>query len=203
MRWRSPVACIPKTDELWPLFDEACRNAPQWLAQSVWDIAERFTHAAFTTHGLGVEPDGFRYAGAIKRKIDCNGVYKLFDEGFWWPLLDGKRLAIVSGHAETLAARVMDAELVHATGGGEVTWSVATALTCPPVSEPKRSHWPWMRAELVATEWDLLLCAAGSLSAILCEHARRAGRQALDIGAVDRILLANSLPARAAHQPTR
>lgn len=46
-----------------------------------------------------------------------------------------------------------------------------------------------MRDGLFATEWDLLLCAAGSLSAILCEHARQSGRMALDIGALDQQLL--------------
>ncbi|GIX05063.1 MAG: hypothetical protein KatS3mg114_0932 [Planctomycetaceae bacterium] len=172
-------------DELWPLFDEACRNTPHWLAQSGWDIAERFTHAAFTAHGVGVEPDGFRYAGALKRKVDCNAVYKMLDEGLWWPLLAGKRLAIVSGHAEALAARLVDPEFVRATGGGEVTWSVVTALSCPPVSEPKRTHWRRLREELFATEWELLVCAAGSLSAILCEQARMAGRNGVDIGSID------------------
>jgi glycosyltransferase involved in cell wall biosynthesis/SAM-dependent methyltransferase len=172
-------------DELWPLFDEACRNAPHWLVQSGWDIAERFTHAALTAHDVGIEPDGFRYAGALKRKIDCNAVYKLLDEGLWWPLLAGKRLAIVSGHAEALAARLVDPEFVRATGGSEVTWSVVTALGCPPVSEPKRTNWPRMRDELFAVDWELLLCSAGSLSAILCEHARRVRRNSLDVGALD------------------
>lgn len=148
-------------------------------------IAERFTHAAFSAYGVGIEPDGFRYAAALKRKIDCNAVYKLLDEGLWWPLLAGKRLAIVSGHAKTVAARLMDAEFVRATGGGEVTWSVVTALTCPSVSEPKRNHWPRMRDDLFATEWDLLLCAAGSLSTILCEHAKQVGRKAIDVGSLD------------------
>uniref|UniRef100_A0A7C4QQG1 GT-D fold-like domain-containing protein n=1 Tax=Schlesneria paludicola TaxID=360056 RepID=A0A7C4QQG1_9PLAN len=176
-------------DELWPLFDEACRNAPHWLVQSGWDIAERFTNAAFTSHGVGIEPDGFRYAGGLKRKIDCNAVYKLLDEGLWWSLLAGKRLAIVSGQAEAMAARLMDAEFVRATGGGDVTWSVVTAFTCPPVNEPKRTHWPRVRDELCAAEWDLLLCSAGSLSALLCEHARQAGRKALDIGALDATIM--------------
>jgi hypothetical protein len=175
-------------DELWPLFDQACRNAPHWLVQSGWDIAERFTHAAFTAHGVGVELDGFRYASGLKKKIDCNAVYKLLDEARWWPLLAGKRLSIVSGHAEALAARLVDPEFVRATGGSDVTWSVVTALACPPVSEPKRNCWPRMRDELFAAGWDLLLCAAGSLSAVLCEHARKAGRTAFDIGALDRRL---------------
>jgi hypothetical protein len=69
-----------------------------------------------------------------------------------------------------------------------VTWSIATTLTCPPVQEPKRIHWPRIRDELFAAEWDLLLCAAGSLSALLCEYARQACRKALDIGALDRRL---------------
>jgi hypothetical protein len=47
-----------------------------------------------------------------------------------------------------------------------------------------------MRDELFATDWDLLLCSAGALSAILCEQSRQAGRQAIDIGALDVALLA-------------
>lgn len=42
-----------------------------------------------------------------------------------------------------------------------------------------------MRDELVAADWDLVLCSAGSLSAIVCEHTRQAARSAVDIGAID------------------
>lgn len=106
-----------------------------------------------------------------------------------------KRLAIVSGHAEALATRLLDPEFVRATRGGDVTWSVVSALTCPSVSEPKRTHWPRLRDELFAAEWDLLLRAAGLLSAILCERARQMGRPAIDVGALDRrvIEVANPL----------
>jgi hypothetical protein len=176
-------------NELWPLFDEACRNAPHWLVQFGWDIAERFTHAAFTAHGIGIEPNGFRHAGALKRKVDCNAVYKLLSEGLWWPLLASKRLAIVSGQAEALAIKLVDSEFVRITGGGDVAWSVVTTFSCPPVSEPKRTHWSRIRDILFTTEWDLLLCSSGSLSAILCEYARQTGRKALDIGALDTIII--------------
>ncbi|MGE0377054.1 MAG: hypothetical protein AB7Q45_16715, partial [Planctomycetaceae bacterium] len=172
-------------DELWPLFDTAGRNSPHWLVQYHWDIASRFTHAAFTAHGVGIQRDSFQYAGGPKRKVDCDAVYKLLDEGLWWPILAGKRLATVSGQAEALAARLMDADFVRATGCGDVSWSVAKTLTCPPVHESKRLHWPRLRDELFAAEWDLLLCSAGSLSAILCDHARRIGRKAIDIGSLD------------------
>jgi len=47
--------------------------------------------------------------------------------------------------------------------------------------------------ERFAAEWDLLLCSAGSLSALLCEHARRAGRKALDVGALDQALLGDPI----------
>lgn len=47
-------------DELWPLFDEACRSTPQRLVQHGWDIAERFTHAALTAHGVTIDAEGFR-----------------------------------------------------------------------------------------------------------------------------------------------
>lgn len=176
-------------DELWPLFDEACRNAPHWLVQYGWDIAERFTNAAFTAHGVTIDTEGFGYACGRKRKVDCNAVYKLLGERLWWPLLTGKRLAIVSGQAEAMVARLMDAEFVRASDGGDVTWSVATSIICPPVNEPKRTHWPRLRDELFDADWDLLLCSAGSLSAILCERARQAGRKALDIGSLDQRLL--------------
>jgi len=49
-------------EELWSLFDEACRNAPHWLLQYGWNIAERLTHAALVARGIEVQPDGFRYA---------------------------------------------------------------------------------------------------------------------------------------------
>jgi hypothetical protein len=45
-----------------------------------------------TANGVGVEPDGFRDAGKLKRKVDCNAVYKLLVEGLWQTLLAEKRL---------------------------------------------------------------------------------------------------------------
>lgn len=83
------------------------RSAPAWLCQYNWDIAERFTHAALTAHGVRIERDGFQLAGDLKRKIDCNAAYRLMDYGLWWPLLEGKRLAIISGHAHEFADRLI------------------------------------------------------------------------------------------------
>ncbi len=175
-------------NELWPLFDDACRNAPAWLCQFGWDIAERLTHAALTAYGVTIDTEGFGYARSRKRKVDCNAVYRLLDEGLWWPLLAGKRLAIVSGQAEAVAARLMDPTFARSTGGKDITWSIATTVTCPPLNQPKHTHWPRMRDDLFATDWDLLLCAAGSLSAILCECTRQARRKAIDIGSTDIVL---------------
>ena len=172
-------------EELWPLFDEACRNAPAWLCQFNWDIAERFTHAVFTAHGVGMERDGFQYAGQFKRKIDCNSVYKLLNENLWWKLLVGKRLAMISGHADEFAAGLVDRDFVRATGGDAVTWSVVTKITCPATSVAKREFWHRVRDELFVAEWDLLLCSAGSLSTVLCEASRQQTRAALDVGSID------------------
>ena len=171
-------------EELWPLFDEACRNAPTWLCQHNWNIAERFTHAALTAHGVGIEPDGFRYGDSLKQKVDCNAVYRLMDHGMWWPLLEGKRLTIVSGHADEFAARLIDPEFVKATGGDDITWSVAARITCPDKTVAKREFWHRVRDELFAAEWDLLLCSAGSLSAVICEASRQQTRAALDVGSI-------------------
>ncbi|WP_417848838.1 glycosyltransferase [Thalassoglobus sp.] len=172
-------------DELWPLFDEACRNAPHWLVQYNWDIAERFSRAALAAHGITIDSEGFGYARSRKRKVDCNAVYKLLDEDLWWLLLEGKQLAIVSGHADELATRILDEAFVRASGGSDVTWSVAAKVQCPDKSVPKRRHRQRIEDELFSADWDLLLCSAGSLSAILCEHTRQAGRKAIDIGALD------------------
>ncbi len=172
-------------EELWPLFDEACRNAPAWLCQYNWDIAERFTNAALAAHGVGIERDGYRYAGGLKQKIDCNAVYRLMDNGLWWPLLEGKRLAIVSGHADEFAARLVDPDSVKAAGGGDVTWSVAAKITCPDKTMAKQEFWQRVCDELFAAEWDLLLCSVGSLSAVICEAARQRGRRAIDVGSLD------------------
>ena len=136
-------------------------------------------------HGVGIERDGFRYAGGLKRKIDCHAVYRLIDHGLWWPLLDGKRLAIISGHADEFGAQLVDAEFVEATGGGEITRSVATKITCSDKTGAKRGFWSRVRGELFVAEWDLLLCSAGSLSAVICETARQRGRRAIDVGALD------------------
>ena len=172
-------------EELWPLFDQACRNAPHWLVQYQWQPAERFTLQALKAQGVTVDSEGFGYARSRKRKLDCNTTYRLMDEGQWWPIIGNKRLAIISGHAEAFAARLMDPEFVRATGGSDVTWSVAAKVQCPDKTVTKRHHRQRLQDELFSCDWDLLLCSAGSLSAILCEHARQVGRKAIDIGALD------------------
>lgn len=65
---------------------------------------------------------------------------------------------------------MVDAEFAKATGGGKVTGSIATKITCPD------------KNELFAADWDLLLCSARSLSAVICEAARQLGRTAIDVG---------------------
>ena len=107
------------------------------------------------------------------------------NHGLWWPLLEGKRLAIVSGCADEFAARLVDPEFVKATGGGEITWSVATKITCPDKTGAKREFWSRVRDELFEAEWDLLICSAGSLSAVTCEAARQMGQTSLDVGSLD------------------
>ena len=179
-------------DELWPLFDQACRNSPHWLVQHWWEPAERFTLQALKVQGVTIDAEGFGYARSRKRKIDCNAVYLLLDEGLWCPLLESKRLAIISGHADAFSARLMDPNFVRSTGGGEITWTIATKVTCPPVHEPKHRHWPSMRDELFSPIWDLLLCSAGSLSSVLCDQALRMGRKSLDTGSIDQQLLGRS-----------
>ena len=176
-------------DELWPFFDEACRNSPHWLVQHNWDIAERFTHSALEAQGVEIDREGFGYVGEMKTKIDCNAVYRLINENLWWPLLDRKRLAIISGHADEFTSRLIDNEFVKARGEIGVTWSIECKFNCPTISVPKAGYWNRLRDELFESEWDLLLCSAGSLSAIICEAARQQGRNAIDIGALDATIL--------------
>ena len=104
-------------------------------------------------------------------------------------MLEGKRLAIVSGHADEFEARLLNPEFVKATGGGEVTWSVAMKITCPDKTVVNREFWHRVRDEMFEAEWDLLLCSAGTLSTVICEAARHHRRDALDIGAVDIALI--------------
>jgi hypothetical protein len=179
-------------DELWALFDQACRNSPHWLVQHWWEPAERFTLQALKAQGVTIDAEGFGYARSRKRKIDCNAVYRLMDHGLWWPILENKRLAIVSGQADAFTARLMDPEFVRATGGGEITWSAIAKVNCPSVHESKRQHWFRMRDQLLAANWDLLICSAGSLSALLSDFGRQIGRQALDIGALDGMVITKS-----------
>ena len=172
-------------DELWPLFDQACRNSPHWLVQHWWEPAERFTLQALKAQGVTIDSEGFGYARSRHRKIDCNAVYRLMDHGLWWPLREGKRLAIVSGHADAFAARLMAPDFVRANGGTEITWNIETKVKCAPVHEAKRRDMPDMQNELFTSQWDLLPCSAGSLSAILADSSNKAGRFSLDIGSLD------------------
>ncbi|MCL6501693.1 MAG: hypothetical protein K6T86_03335 [Pirellulales bacterium] len=106
-----------------------------------------------------------------------------------WPQPAAKRLAIVSRQAEALGSRLTDPTFVRSPGGEDVTWCIGAAITCPPLNQPKHPHCSRMREELFATDWDLLLCSAGALSAILCEQAQSAGRKALDIRALDATII--------------
>jgi type IV secretory pathway TraG/TraD family ATPase VirD4 len=74
---------------------------------------------------------------------------------------------------------------VKATGGDDIAWSIASKITCPDKTVAKREFWNRLREELFAAEWDLLLCSAGSLSAVICEMARQHGRMAIDVGSID------------------
>jgi len=76
---------------------------------------------------------------------------------------------------------------VKATGRAEITWSIATKIICPDRTVAKREFWNRVRDELFAEEWDLLLCSAGSLSAVICEAVRRNNRKSVDLGAFDRL----------------
>jgi len=107
------------------------------------------------------------------------------DYGLWWPLLEGNRLAIVSGHADAFAARLVDPQFVKATGGDDIAWSIDSKITWPDKTVAKREFWPRVRDELFAAEWDLLLCSAGTLSAVICEVARQQSRAAIDVGSID------------------
>lgn len=113
------------------------------------------------------------------------GIYKLLEEGLWWPLLAGKRLTIVRGQADELAARLLDAGFVRATDGGEISWTVASNVGCPPVYEPKRHQWRQTRDDLFAADCDRRMRSAGSLSAVRREVARNARRSGRDIGSLD------------------
>lgn len=67
----------------------------------------------------------------------------------------------------------------------EVPKLVATKITSPDKTVAKREFWKRVRDELFVAEWDLLLCSAGSLSAVICEAARQRGHRALDVGQLD------------------
>lgn len=169
-------------------FEEAARAAPAWLLQYAWDPAERLTFHALECKGAAFSDGRLTYKGHTKRKVDCNSVYRLHNHGLFWPLLEGRKLAVVSCHAGAIARRLMD-QMFVAANGGRITWDVAATILSPPPREPKWPHWPRLRDELERSDWDLLLCAAGTLSAIICDHARRIGRKALDIGAFGDVLL--------------
>lgn len=169
-------------------FEEAVRQTSGWLLQYDWDMAERFTYHALARKGADFSGGRLVYAGQHKLKVDGNSPYRLHDHGLFWPLLDGRKLGVVSGQPHAVAGRLTDPQFV-AANGGEVTWMVAATILCPPVGEPKWPYWPRLQEELERSDWDLLLCSAGVLSALVCDHARRIGRKALDIGAFDGVLL--------------
>ena len=71
------------------------------------------------------------------------------------------------------------------TEGGEISWSIATKITCPDKTVAEREFWNRVRDELFVAEWALLLCSTGSLSAVICEAARQMGQTSLDVGSLD------------------
>lgn len=147
--------------ELWTEFDAACRSAPAWLVQYRWEISERVCQQLLRLCGAEFVPGAFRLGNVQAVKIDANAVYLMPPE-----LWNGQRLAVVNERHHELAAAV----------GAHV------AVWCPGLQKPKCPELPRIMDELFSRDWDLLLCAAGGLSTILCERAKLAGRKAFDIG---------------------
>ncbi|MGB0741921.1 MAG: hypothetical protein ACPGXX_17760, partial [Planctomycetaceae bacterium] len=58
-------------------------------------------------------------------------------------------------------------------------------ITFPDKTVAKREFRNRVRDELFVAEWDLLLCSAGSLSAVSCEAARQMEQTSLDVGSLD------------------
>ena len=110
----------------------------------------------------------------------------MHDHALFWPLLDGGELAVVSGQPHALGQRVLDRGFVRANGG-EVTWSITATVLCPPVGEHKWPYWPRTQEELGRSDWNVLLCSAGVLSALVCDHTCRTGRKTLNLGGLNQV----------------
>ena len=98
-------------------FDEAAQAATAWLLQYAWDPAERLTWHALQQKGVRFSEGRLVYRGEAKQKVDCNSVYRLHNQGLFWPLLEGRKLAVVSCHAGAIARRLMHQPFVAANGG--------------------------------------------------------------------------------------
>lgn len=159
-------------EALLPLFHEALHHATHWPVQFNWPEAERLTYHAMRGAGVKVASSGFGFQGRPKMKVDCNAVYKLPEHGLFWPMLAGKKLAVVGGQAKQLAAAL------RANG-----CDVRAIITTPRTEQPKAAAWAAIVNRMEqAGDWSHLVCAAGGLSVLIGERARQMGRRAIDIG---------------------
>lgn len=169
-------------------FEQAVLAAPAWPLIYHWDMAARFTYETLLLKDASFRDGKVFFRGSAKLKLACDALYRLHEFGLFWTLLDGKRLAIISGQSEAVAAKLLDRDFVE-KNGGTITWTVSAKIPCPPKPEPKAPHWPRIRDPLSHSDWNLLLCSAGTLSPLLCHHALALGRNALDIGSFDTVIL--------------
>jgi hypothetical protein len=179
--WLTQLAktpCLFDDPELRAEFDDAVRHSPQWAVQFCWPIAESITQVGLRAKGVVIGEAGFGYAGMLRRKMDANAVYQLPRHGLWASLLAGRRIGIVGGQAVEFARCLAAYESDPEYAGMRVT----TVITSPDHHQPKTEWWRRSKPQILTAGFDLLLCAAGGLSTIICEAVRVNGRPALDIG---------------------
>jgi|GEM_PF-2082117 len=164
---------------LWPLIDAALEKCDAWLVQMNWEIAACLSAAAMSAKGVQITPEAFLYRGAKKLKIDCEAMFSFVEQGRIFPALQGKRLAVLSGLAEKVGAALCSLGL-------EVAVCVPFPKSC---HTSKLEFLPHILTTLFDHDWDLLLCSAGGLSPLFCDYAFSRGRQGVDMGSCDSLLV--------------
>lgn len=180
---RSSSFPLSEWELFWPEIDLICTESDVWHIQCNWPLSEAICYASLESMGVEFTEGKAIYLGREKTKADANAIYHLGEFGLWEPLLTGKRLAIVGGLADQLASRFI-------LNG----WEVVLALKSPSIYEPKAPVADQLTDALLSNDrWDLLLCAAGGLSSILCHRVKRAGRKGFDIGQNDHKIISGEL----------
>ena len=159
-------------------FETHAKQTPALLIQNHWPIAEAIAQRCLEAQGIQWRGERFVRRQQSWTKIDVHCIYSLEEYNCLVPILQGQKLLIFSGFAK---------ELEKALHFGP--WTITEAIQVPHRRQPKRQDWPRMLDALAKDDWTMAILCCGALAFPLANEVQALGKSAIDLGALDRIIL--------------